>query len=526
MTEFTLVLVDTTGVQQYIFGSNRLRENAAASYLVYQATEGWLLEEPEVMLNTTKHNLASQQLNQDLRIERHDLDAELFYAGGGNCAILFRTIDLAMQFASQLSGRLLTEAPGLDAVLVTRSFAWREPLAAIMQDALSELTKKKAEREWSQPLQGLGVTAACQSTGLAASDVMVEQVGENLIPVSAEVAAKWNKNRSANQYLQETFSLGNDEFIYTNQFDLLGRSTGEFSYIAVVHADGNGMGKHLETITKKFAQVGSEKNREYIDAVRRFSNEIRAAGKGALRSVIDAVLEWNQSDNNKLKPAIDKEAGKKCLSVRPIVFGGDDVTFVCDGRIGLRAAKVFLDAFGDYTIHDANGERKPTIAAAGVAIVKVHYPFARAYQLSAELCQNAKNADRSVPMLDWHMAQSGLSGSLESIRGREYAVASKSLLMRPLALQTTTPLEWQTWNNFQTILATFQTREEWSRNKVMALREILREGPEAVSAFLLRYDLNLPEIDTVQTTYLRTGWSGNRCVYFDATEMIEQEILL
>lgn len=39
MTQFWLVIVDTTGIQSYIFGSNRLRENVGASYLVHQATQ-------------------------------------------------------------------------------------------------------------------------------------------------------------------------------------------------------------------------------------------------------------------------------------------------------------------------------------------------------------------------------------------------------------------------------------------------------------------------------------------------------
>ena len=46
MSTFHLVVVDTTGIQRYIFGSNRLRENVGASHLVYQATEGWLLDDP------------------------------------------------------------------------------------------------------------------------------------------------------------------------------------------------------------------------------------------------------------------------------------------------------------------------------------------------------------------------------------------------------------------------------------------------------------------------------------------------
>lgn len=41
--------------------------------------------------------------------------------------------------------------------------------------------------------------------------------------------------------------------------------------------------------------------------------------------------------------------------------------------------------------------------AAGVAIVKTHYPFARAYELSEALCKSAKRLSRDVSTLDWHV---------------------------------------------------------------------------------------------------------------------------
>ena len=39
-----LVVTEVSQIQRYIFGSNRMRENVGASYLVTQATEGWALE--------------------------------------------------------------------------------------------------------------------------------------------------------------------------------------------------------------------------------------------------------------------------------------------------------------------------------------------------------------------------------------------------------------------------------------------------------------------------------------------------
>jgi hypothetical protein len=39
-----VTVLDTTGIQPYIFGSNRLRENVGASYLVSQTKDEWVKE--------------------------------------------------------------------------------------------------------------------------------------------------------------------------------------------------------------------------------------------------------------------------------------------------------------------------------------------------------------------------------------------------------------------------------------------------------------------------------------------------
>jgi hypothetical protein len=105
-----------------------------------------------------------------------------------------------------------------------------------------------------------------------------------------------------------------------------------------------------------------------------------------------------------------------------LVYGGDDVTFVCDGRLGLALAALYLEKFEQHTASDD----EQFFACAGVSIAKAHYPFARSYSLSNELCKSAKQLvrsnDQSASAIDWHLAASGLLGSLKEIRQREYHV--------------------------------------------------------------------------------------------------------
>ncbi|MCE7987032.1 MAG: hypothetical protein DYG89_38150 [Caldilinea sp. CFX5] len=412
-------------------------------------------------------------------------------------------------------------------------------MAQAFKLGFEKLSKRKAERERSQPLLGLGVTAACQSTGLAANHEQAEPGGETKLLISSQVKAKWDNNGPATSRLnKELGDLLSDHYQFPLDFDDLGRSKGDFSYIAVVHADGNGMGKTLQKIIQKFEnQIGIDANRELIKRIRAFSKAVNKAGAAALRAVVEEVVHWSeQSSSNKSGNTVQEHKDKLKLSLRPIVFGGDDVTFVCDGRIGLKAAQIFLDAFCKQSIPDADGNKQLGRAAAGVAIVKTHYPFARAYQLSEQLCKNAKNVfDRRAPAIDWHLAQSGLFGDLNDIRQREYdevrgsdGKIKSTLLMRPLIMSDNPVGEWHTWQNFVSLLKTFQNAglkdvQEWPRNKVMQLRDAIRRGPVAVETFTAGYK-KLPEIDPTDSQHINTGLIGRRSVYFDAIEMIEQEV--
>ncbi|NEP83697.1 MAG: hypothetical protein F6K39_39565, partial [Okeania sp. SIO3B3] len=223
--------------------------------------------------------------------------------------------------------------------------------------------------------------------------------------------------------------------------------------------------------------------------------------------------------------------GRK-VPFRPLVMGGDDLTFVCDGRLALALTTFYLQAFEKQTEkHVPSG---PVHACAGIAVVKTHYPFARAYQLADALCSSAKqwakrdNADMSA--LDWHFAHSGLMGDLSLIRQREYTPQfdrQSKLHMRPLALLEQ-PDSWRSWPVFEQVMHKFQTEKIWKgrRNKVKGLREALRAGPDAVIQFQAAYDVTLPTIDGNYPGLQDTGWAMQRCGYFDAIEATDFYVAL
>ena len=544
MNPFHLVVIDTRGIQQYIFGSNRLRENVGASHLVYLATEGWLFEEPDDFLPSGKHNIVEQKRLDDRPVAPDSSwTAELLYSGGGNAVLLFRNEKDAKHFVRNYSQRLLEKAPGLDAVIVRHEFLWSETLlATAVEDALAALDQKKSSSAGWEPLLGLGITAACQSTGLPAHFVRRRppEINGPFVSVSAEVTSKWDTVNDAKERLNHLYSLS-EGLRYPDDFDDLGREKGRSSYIGVVHADGNSLGQVLAKINQRHQNPDmphTEANQSYLGDMRSFSDAVKTAGNNALCSVLAAVERWNLNglrtlpergevdDQGISLPPYEKEKdGSYYLSIRPIVYGGDDVTFVCEGRIALQAAQIFLTEFSKQQIP---GVDRP-IAAAGVSIVKAHYPFVRAYQLAEDLAKNAKiDSGRDYPALDWHLAQSGIFESLKSLREREYGTRHNgTLLMRPLAISDGE--NWRTWENFAHMVSAFQNDEQLPRTQVMDLRRALRESSpndtgnvRKVTEVWEGRKIFLPSLQGLSESYSQNGWVGKQCVYYDAIEMKDQ----
>ncbi len=556
MAQVTQVLFEVTGIQEYVFGSNQLAQNIGASELVYRATTEWLVQ----ALHPLRHNgVIWDKKKFELTWDDHaGLDAEglgagyevvLVYAAAGNAMLLFADPEQARAVVKRLSRKVLQDARGMQLVaLVGEPFAWRDTALAKEHHRLrGELAARKRDRHHLTPLMGLGVTATCVFTGqpgigydndvnvvgadAAQKAQTIAGVGQPKL-ISGEVADKLRAEDGGKKRLkavlhQEMGERPDYEFVY--DFGEFG-THGESSYIAVIHADGNGMGQRFGKIAEAYSH--SDQNLDYVAALRKFSKSIAQQAQMALKETVKQLFACGD-DKFFCRdiPVAKGENGKKRLPFRPIVFGGDDVTFVSDGRLGLSLAAYYLEQLQKGKLADD----QPLYARAGVAVVKSHYPFARAYDLASDLADSAKKAinglkgagESEAPgltTLDWHFATTGAIYGLKAIRKREYQEGK--LLMRPLRLSTPVDetSQWRTWETFTALLKEFQENERgWAgrRNKLKALRDGLRGGASAVQLFLTNFGLDkLPAIPG-QPDMAHYGWQGNQCGYFDAVEAID-----
>jgi len=530
MSAYTLLMLEAIGIQEYIFGSNDLGQNIGASENVARATGEWIFETLDELALT--HNVSKNGNHYEVNAETgqysitdqsvlaQQVQAEIVYAGVGNALVLFADATMATRLSERLTRRILLDAPGLQVVTAQHTARETDVLSAVVADLRRALAKRKADPVPVTPLGGLGVTAACAYTGLPA----VGRDDEGQL-ISAVVRGKLNGRAPGEKRLERILPRVKQaglEFVY--DFDQFGKK-GESSYIAVIHTDGNGMGKRIENISQAYNRP--EQNAQFIRALREWSRTVSTATTRALQTTVDALLFAADS----------KEVGKSVftpdesrLRFRPIVFGGDDVTFVCEGRLGLSSAAKYLAELHKQILADKN----PFYARAGVAVVKTHFPFSRAYDLATALGASAKRyiAKRQEPphnepdatALDWHFAVSGLVLDLNQIRAREYTVPAGSLLMRPLRINDPDRDPAHAWTTFTRLVKTFQEDKDWAgrRNQIKSLREALRAGSAATEQFLRAHELKpLPEIDPSRPDFQKQGWHGGECGYFDAIEAMD-----
>ncbi len=545
MTRVTLTQVEVASIQEYIFGSNNLQQNIGASELVKRATTQWVLEacdqaglKHNAQWNTAEDALefvqgaeASDDPQARWQVSNSQADVEVIYAGGGNALLLFDgpKSGAVKTFTRLLSQKVIQEARDLRLLVNSTEFDWETEAASERHGQLRrDAALRKLAYAPNTPSGGLAITAQCVFT----SQPVVGRDPDGR-PVGRSVLDKLEKTQPGKERLHAILPQARQYFYeFVDDFDLFGEK-GESSYLAVVHIDGNQMGERFREIAA--AHLLPTNNRTYLDQLYRLSRTIQSCSTQALRKTVDVLITSPRDGKyGEILPA-PARSGQAYLPFRPIVFGGDDITFVCEGRLGLALAVIYLKTLASEMLpgKQASDQGDPLYARAGLAVVKSHFPFSRAYELSEALCRSAKEALKErVPgqkgcTLDWHFSTTGVVASLEEIRAQEYAAEDgNSLLMRPLWVPPPgrqSSQYWQTWDNFERSAQEMLQSEAWvgHRNKLKALRDALRGGPDAVSLFLQTYHQPPLPVIPGQDQMAAKGWQNKKCAYFDVVEALD-----
>lgn len=460
-----LTILEISQKQAYIFASNKLKDNAANSAII-----AWIMN-PEYF----------KEIVNDESV--FSLENNVVYSGGGHTVLEFDSLDQAKEFTRIITFNIHKEYSGIEVFATTIPYREKTPKGKTMTpgDNLRTLTKELEKKK--------SIRRAAFHQGSFA----IEKIdATRLLPVPAGGFPVPVMPKNEKDFDDKTLS---GHYKSAQRFEDLGGDKYNSNFIAVVHIDGNSMGRRMEEL---YEECRDKEWGEFKKTVGNCSKKIDEHYKEAYRDMADCVkknIEAGKLDALKLKK---DDMENTYFPVRRIITAGDDVCFVTEGRIGLECAVKFLKALNQ----KKNPDGKGYAACAGVAIVHQKYPFFQAYKLAELLCKNAKKLGISidadlgnmVSAIDWHIEYGETGSSIKEIRRNYLTKDRKRLEMRPYIVCAPEIINKREprrqYGNLKKLVKRLGSQEDsYARGKIMELRAVLKQGELQARYFLKFYKI-------------------------------------
>ena len=483
-----IAVIETVSNQNFIFGTNRLREIVGASEMIYAAGVDLVLEacgyeKGDIEQARKKGGLANFKQSKD-----GEIDFLLVTSGK---AILLGDEERLKNVIRKVTAEALARMPGITVRGAVADLSDKTPKR--LHEAIREAHKRLADLRSRIPsndvrFQRLPVVAECTSSGLPARGFDRFAPDEAMQVVSEPVRAKRRHRKTGLDRLSKWLPRLTADNIEELEKHLEGRDA---NWIAVVHADGNGLGEiFLDFLNKS----GAKDFDDYIRKYRDFSLALEACTIMATERAISET--WPEPENA-------SKSGKKAevrAPIIPLILGGDDLTVVCEGSRAVKFTEEFLRAFEGET-GKAKGiteiAEEGLTACAGIAIVKPHFPFHRAYELAEELIKSAKKLGKKDPdkfcsALHYHVHFDSSGADWERISAQLDVPGKAHLSVQPWAVSCENAgvreIE-KLWRGIAALKATDdddEGRPRLPRSQQHALREALFAGRDIANARLKR----------------------------------------
>ena len=557
------ILFDTRSIQKYIFASNRLKTNIGASFLVESAFSRELLHVLRERFGEGEVDDVTWREVESPDWTKMEQKCRIGYIGGGNALVLFSeetTDEELVEVIRSFTKRLLWTTPGLRTgaargeMVLEADGAYRVTRvkrADGEEEAIDDLThlvrKLKAQQNLFFPAVSLpytGLTLSCEASAETANVYDVDDVRKESRFLSWEVKRKLLAARQKGgviapaeealldklRSILRTQALAGEtlppsrvramsdpeelarelqKYAFPSEFEKLGQKETE-DYMAIVHIDGNNMGEKFRdcsTLTKR----KNMSRAVYWKTVLAFCT--------LLADILDDYAAMHE--HLSLEEADD---GKMLLPIRPIVLGGDDMTFVCTAKYALSFTRTIMEALNDLGIDTCGG----------VSILPTAYPFFRGYEIAEQLCGAAKSkmramrAEGSSCWLDFAILHGEQPPTLEQIREQQYSGKCGAMHFGPYRVDGDASTPECVGNLIEAVRQFVQGEGRMPMNKIKELRSVLAAGRHEHAQFMAQYRrliasggaMRLPEI-AAWSSYRESLWQEGRTPYVDAIEMID-----
>jgi len=472
----TIYNFEAKSIQNYILDSSKLKDMIGASEQI--------------------ESLCCDEGLLDQVLKSLDNQVKFVRKAGGAFTIIFSKHDDAKRFQAVWTFCVQQAFPGLNFVQgIGKDKDWREAIEfadkAFKQDDHNHLLL-------TYPLAG-SLVARSPRTGLPAVS-RSQKLGERL-DASTELKREFRKGKRLIGKLK--FDTPVDWPINLENKDQEDEDEKTFPlsednrYIGIIHADGNNLGQLLKALKKQLRENTQLTESDYAERLMAFSEVIEKATIESTRQAIIHVLA--------------KEAKEfRIMPARPLVLGGDDLTFIVRGDLALDFTKLFLEEFEKRTetefqsLTDKYSDLclpEKLTACAGIAYIKASQPFYQGYELAESLCQHAKrfsnkrlSKDKLMPSsLAFRRITTSIINSYEAILKDELSIGNNiQITMQPYLVGEVKPSH---------------AKDCVYLKNLQDLYQLLKDNE--VSQGIFRELLSLLEIDRRQAEQAMRRWYDN-----------------
>lgn len=528
------VMYDIMGIQEYIFRTSKVKDAIGASAIV-----------ESIIQDALKYAVEKLDIRKEAELEwctgqgiipysAGGKKVQVLYIGGGNAYILCESRELCMRMNRLMAKYTLERTYSLQLAA-----AWVYVTGDYQKDyreLMEKMTRIKGKMNVSKPLGALPVMKIEIKTGYPAVE-WGDPNGDGFQALGTESLLKKEKSNEVRLGINTQVKVL-DNYVTKKGVD---------STIAVVHIDGNNMGARI----RRFIEKG-EDYESGVNQMRRISFNINSAYKNAF----EKMKTYFNEDAGKLDEYAEKETNNFVLK---ILVAGDDITYVCNGKIALATVEYFCREISHHTMtgeKDEESIRKYGFSVcAGIALMGSHFPFYAGYAVAEECCSQAKKCAKQEKYrdgarignwVDFQICKNIQAQDLTEMRRREYVTShGERLLRRPYLISTETDDvikercrdEGQLFDEFKSAVMYFQNNlkkengkqddddEKFPRSFAQKLCDLYSQGAirtRMFQEFLESRGWKMP--DNSEELYLKDEEGTLTAKWYDALEMMDYYI--
>lgn len=364
------------GIQNFIFQTNQLSDIVGASELV------------ENICTTLFREL----------VQDDDYENNSIIHAAGNIKHIFTDKEECKRIVLEFPRMVVEYAPG---ITISQAVVELDDAGTNFDKKVNELEEKlRAQRNKPMASTTIGLMAMHRNRNTGLPAISCKKVKGKDEYWDAATLAKRDANEETTQRLcNDAFGKENikDKRFAYNIEDI----TDKNDWIAIIHADGNGLGQ----IVQEFGDKPEE--------FKQFSTDLDKNTKAAAVSAYEYIRKEYELKDNEIIP------------IRPLVLGGDDFTVICRADLALDYVTKFIEEFESKNKFKGEKKTYELTACTGIAYIKSSFPFYYGYELAESLCSAAKNDTKKfnqecpASCIQFHKVQDSFVEDYQDIVKRE-----------------------------------------------------------------------------------------------------------